>query len=104
MREKGFQLLPLEYSTDARWRLIYPEVLLLWLMPQLHQDKSNVVFQHDGVPPHTHSEVTTFLNRGLPERCIGRGGGVHSPVSEISRSPDLTPLDFFLWGFVKDDV
>jgi hypothetical protein len=44
-------------------------------MPQLLEDKPNVVFQHDGAPPHILNEVTTFLNRQLPERWIGRGGG-----------------------------
>jgi len=43
-------------------------------MTQLLQDESNVVFQHDGAPPHIHNEVTTFLNRQLSERWIGRGG------------------------------
>ena len=36
----------------------------------------------------------------FPERWIGRGGPIHWPP----RSPDITPLDFFLWGFVKDNV
>ena len=31
---------------------------------------------------------------------IGRGG----PIGWPSRSPDVTPLDFFLWGYVKDQV
>jgi hypothetical protein len=72
----------------------------LWLIPQLLEDKSNVVFQHYGAPPQIHNEVTTFLNRQFPERWIGRGGSTFWPP----RSPDLTPLEFFLWGFVKDEV
>jgi hypothetical protein len=70
-------------------------MLELWLMPQLL-----AVFQHDGAPPHIHNEVTTFLNRQLPERWIGWGGSTSWPPW----SPDLTPIDFFLWGFVKDEV
>jgi hypothetical protein len=31
-------------------------------------------------------------------RWIGRGGPIAWPL----RSPDLTPLDFFLWGYVKN--
>jgi len=68
-------------------------------MPQLLQDKPGVVFQHDRVPPHIHNEVTTFLNRQLPEQWIGQG--VQFLASVISRSD---PLDLFLWGFVKDEV
>jgi len=75
-------------------------MLELWLMPQLLQDKPNVVFQHDGAPPHIHNEVTTFLNRHWPERWIGRGGSTSWPP----RSPDLTPSTFSLWGFVKDEI
>jgi hypothetical protein len=31
---------------------------------------------------------------------VGRGG----PIPWPPRSPDITPLDFFLWGYVKDIV
>ena len=37
----------------------------------------------------------TFLNR-----WIGRDG----PTPRPPRPPDITPLDFFLWGYVKDKV
>jgi hypothetical protein len=57
-------------------------------MSQLSQDKPNVVFQHDGAPPHIQNEVTTFLNKQLPELWIGRGGSTSLPP----RSPDLTLL------------
>ena len=33
-------------------------------------------------------------------RWIGRGG----PVPWPPRSPDLNPLDFFLWGYLKTEV
>jgi hypothetical protein len=61
-------------------------------MPQLLQDKPDV-FQHDGVPPHIHNEVTTFLNRQLPKRWIG-WGDVHFLASAITRSdaPCLFPM------------
>jgi hypothetical protein len=77
-------------------------MLELWLISQLLQDKSNDVFQHDGAPPHTNNEVTTFLHRRLPQQWIGRGGG--GSTSWPLQSPDLTPFDFFLWGFVKNEV
>ena len=35
-----------------------------------------------------------------PGRWIGRG----RPVAWPPRSPDLTPLDFFLWGHIKSLV
>ena len=44
--------------------------------------------------------MTQYLNVTFPERWIGRNG----PVSWPPRSPDLTPLDFCLWGWLKDEV
>jgi hypothetical protein len=40
------------------------------------------------------------LNVNFPGWRIRRGG----PISWPPRSPDLTPLDFFLWGYAKDQV
>ncbi|KYQ46369.1 hypothetical protein ALC60_14791, partial [Trachymyrmex zeteki] len=36
----------------------------------------------------------------FPQRWIGRRGAIEWPP----RSPDLTPLDFFLWGHLKSVV
>jgi hypothetical protein len=60
----------------------------------------NQWFKHDGAPPHFSRNVQGILNRMYPNRWIGRGGLRHWPA----RSPDLNPLDFFLWGYVKNVV
>jgi len=57
-----------------------------------------IIFQQDGAPPHWGSYVLRFLDAALPNRWIGRDG----PTPWPPRSPDITPLDFFLWGYVKD--
>lgn len=57
-------------------------------------------FQHDGCPAHTAKVARDVLDATFPNRWIGRGGTVRWPA----RSPDVTPLDFFLWGAVKDRV
>jgi hypothetical protein len=57
-------------------------------------------FQHDGAPPHYYRRVRQYLDNWRGDQWIGRGG----PVAWPARSPDLTPLDFFLWGFVKQKV
>ena len=44
--------------------------------------------------------VRRFLDQTFPDRWMGRDGPMLGPP----RSPDLTPLDFFLWGYVKDIV
>lgn len=56
--------------------------------------------QHDGAGPHYANIVKDFLNDTFPNRWIGRGGPVRWPA----RSPDLTSLDFYLWGYIKDVV
>ncbi len=63
-------------------------------------DFDSVYFQQDGAPPHFAIIVRDFLNQTFPNRWIGRSG----PILWPPRSPDLTPLDFFLWGYLKDRV
>jgi len=41
-----------------------------------------------------------FLDATFPNRWIGRDGLTPWPP----RSPDFTPIDFFVWGYVKDKV
>ncbi|UYV66924.1 hypothetical protein LAZ67_4003355 [Cordylochernes scorpioides] len=57
-------------------------------------------FQLDGAPPHYHRDARAYLDKKLSGQWIGRRGPIEFPA----RSPDLTPLDFFLWGTVKDGV
>ena len=44
--------------------------------------------------------MTDVLNERFPDAWIGRGG----PIPWPPRSPDLSPLDFFLWGYIKNIV
>lgn len=57
----------------------------------------NLFYQHDGAPAHYQRQVREYLNDQFGDRWIGRGG----PVPWPARSPDLTPLDYYLWGEVK---
>lgn len=57
-------------------------------------------FLHDGAPVHYTGPIINHLNVTYPNRWIGRGG----PVAWPARSPDLTKMDFGIWGFVKDRV
>lgn len=57
-------------------------------------------FQHDGAPPHNQVEVRNYLNQLFPNSWIGR----NAPIAWPPRSPDLSVLDFFLWGAVKNVV
>lgn len=64
------------------------------------QSRSTMWFQQDGAPPHYSVAARTVLNRRFPNRWIGRAG----PICWPPRSPDLNPLDYFLWGHIKSVV
>lgn len=56
--------------------------------------------QQDGAPPHYAAPVRQYLDEVFHHRWIGRRGEIEWPA----RSPDLTPLDFFLWGYLKERI
>ena len=71
-------------------------------LPSLLEDiplmiRSQMYLQHDGAPPHYTRHVRDYLNESFPNRWLGRGG----PIAWPSRSPDLTPLDYYLWDHMK---
>jgi hypothetical protein len=51
-------------------------------------------YQQDGAPPHYHRDVRAYLDQNVPSHWTGGRG----PIDFPPRSPDLTPLDFYLWG------
>lgn len=57
-------------------------------------------FLQDGAPPHYNRLVRQHLDNVFGNKWIGRGG----PVTWPPRSPDLNPLDFYLWGVMKSMV
>ncbi|GBN28174.1 hypothetical protein AVEN_172130-1 [Araneus ventricosus] len=60
----------------------------------------NVRFQHDGATAHKISSVKQYVVEELREQISGYGGFQERPP----RSPHLTPMDFFLWGYLKQQV
>ncbi|XP_066149124.1 uncharacterized protein [Euwallacea fornicatus] len=62
--------------------------------------EENPIFQQDGAPPHYAIPVRQFLDETFPDRWIGRRGA----IEWSARSPDLSPLDFFLWGHLKSKI
>lgn len=57
-------------------------------------------YQHDGAPPHNVREVNMVLTDTFNDRWLAYNG----PFEWPPRSPDLTPLDYFVWGYVKSQV
>ena len=62
--------------------------------------RRTMLYQHDGATPYSTNAVRNYLNEVFPDRWIGRNG----PILWPARSPDLTPLDYFLWGHIKGIV
>lgn len=78
----------------------YLEMLQQRLVPTLNVLGYPHYFQQDGAPCHFAIVVRSYLDDLFPRRWIGRGGS----INWAARSPDLTPLDFFLWGHLKHKV
>ena len=73
-----------------------------WLLPKMPRGR---VFQQDCAPPHWALVTRDFLNQSLPNKLISRASDEDAALIHWSpRSPDLTPLDFYLWGFIKTKV
>ncbi|CAK1554495.1 unnamed protein product [Leptosia nina] len=57
-------------------------------------------FQHNDAPSHTVKPVCDRLAALFKDHLIGHYG----PQAWPPNSPDLAPLDFMLWGYIKDRV
>ena len=57
-------------------------------------------WQQDSATSHTTNNVLDFVKEKFRGRVISRRSEVPWPPY----SPDMNPLDFFLWGFVLDQV
>lgn len=79
----------------------YRKMLTEFLWPDLdHIDVQDMFFQQDGATCHTARETMVLLRTKFPDRVISRFGDENWPP----RSCDLTPMDYFLWGYVKEKV
>ena len=94
------ETIPLVFGRiHAQWPLLIQRLLQILQRREDFEDEE-FYFQQDGVPPHYHSDARSFLEEVLLSKWIGRRSFVEYPP----RSPDPTPLDFFLWGYLKDKV
>ena len=84
--------------------LAYEELLRNQIVPRIREitgdNFPNIWFQQDRAAAHYGREVRAYLDTQFPHRWIGRRGEIEWPA----RSPDLTPLDYFLWGYLKRKV
>ena len=57
-------------------------------------------FQQDGASPHSSNKSLEWLKKHFNSRIISRRSEIQWPPY----SPDLSPPDFFLWGYIKDRI
>ena len=62
------------------------------------EDIGNIWFQQDGATCHTAEATLDVLRSVFEDRIISRRSDVVWPP----RKYDLTPLNYYLWGAVKD--
>ncbi|GFX84863.1 uncharacterized protein TNCV_4996951 [Trichonephila clavipes] len=79
----------------------YRAMITNFFIPELNNhDVQELWFQQDGATCHTARATIDVLKDTFGDRLISRFG----PVNWPPRSCDLTPLDYFLWGYVKSLV
>lgn len=64
------------------------------------EEHRQIFYQQDGAPPHNGFQVSNFLQETFYDQWIANNG----PFLWPPRSPDLSVLDFFIWGTVKNQV
>jgi hypothetical protein len=72
----------------------------VWPALQNIPSLSTMYFEQDGAPPHWSKKVRAWLDLQFPQRWIGRDG----PIVWPARSPDITPMDFSLFGTIKNRI
>ncbi|GFT46894.1 uncharacterized protein TNCV_3989541 [Trichonephila clavipes] len=81
----------------------YADMLQNRIIPSL-ADKhllERAIFMQDGAPPHIGRRVKALLRRSFgDDRVLSR----HFNHAWPPRSPDLSPCDYWLWGYLKSQV
>ncbi|GFT27138.1 DUF4817 domain-containing protein [Trichonephila clavipes] len=79
----------------------YRAMITNFFIPELNNhDVQELWFQQDGATCHIALATIDLLKYTFGDRLISRFG----PVNWPPRSCDLTPLNYFLWGYVKSLV
>ncbi|GFV71899.1 putative transposable element [Trichonephila clavipes] len=88
---------------DFQKRILFSDEAHFWLNGYVNKQTAafgELWFQQDGATCHTARATIDLLKDTFGDRLISRFGPVNWPL----RSCDLTPLDYFLWGYVKSLV
>ncbi|GFU93057.1 DUF4817 domain-containing protein [Trichonephila clavipes] len=93
---------------DFHKRILFSDEAHFWLNGYVNKNcriwseanPQELWFQQDGATCHTARATIDLLKDTFGDRLISRFG----PVNWPPRSCDLTPPDYFLWGYVKSLV
>lgn len=89
-----------ENLTGNRYLQFLQQNLLPIINQMPHRRRQEIWYQLDGATVHCSVAIRQFLNETFNGRWIGR----YSEYPMPARSPDLTPMDFFCWGLLKNEV
>ena len=78
----------------------YMDMISTFFIPELQQRRirtTDIWFQQDLATPHTCKRTQVLLEKKFGDHVISKG-------LWPARSPDLTPPDFYLFGYLKQKV
>jgi len=101
LQPENRQLIPETVTGDRYLKMLQDYFYPRFLEIENHEE---YVFQQDGATPHYKNTVRNWLDETFGNRWIGRGTRLEGSINWPPRSCDLTPLDFWLWGVVKNKV
>ena len=79
---------------------VFPELMRNFADQFRNEHFERLAWAQDEAPAHRFHMVRNLLDEMFENRVIGLGHQAEWPP----RSPDLTPCDFFLWGYLKSKV
>ncbi|GFW79695.1 transposable element Tc3 transposase [Trichonephila clavipes] len=91
---------PLHPEKLTVWCALWAGVIIGPYFFKNDEGHNELWFHQDGATCHTARATIDLLKNTFGDRLISRFG----PVNWPPRSCDLTPIDYFLWGYVKSLV
>lgn len=98
---KSFVIGPYFFPTNVNADS-YCEMIESFVLPKLKEKRklSRTIFQQDGARPHTAEKTLDLLHDSFPAGIISR----RSEFCWPAYSPDLSPVDFAFWGYLKSKI
>lgn len=107
-RSRGSVMVSIGFTKEHKLRLVfvpygakinaatYQKEILEKMIPELQAKVPDFVFQQDGAPAHTARSTLDYLSAHCPSFI--------EPAAWPPCSPDLNPLDYYLWSALERQV